>query len=111
MAFDAALAQRVRNALSQHTVTERKMMGALCFMVDDYMTCGVIGSALMVRTGPNAYVGALAESGVRPMDVGGRTTKGFVLVDQDSLKSDAILAQWVQRGLDFAATLPRKTPA
>lgn len=112
MAFDEALAQRVRKALaSEHSLTERKMMGALCFMVSGHMVCGVTGSALMVRTGPDGYLGALAEPGVRPMEIGGRATKGFVLIDQDRLNSEILLASWVQRGLDFAATLPPKAAA
>ena len=35
------------------------------------------------------------------MEVGGRATKGFVLVDQATLTSGAIVAQWLQQGLDF----------
>ncbi|QIK79635.1 TfoX/Sxy family protein [Sphingomonas piscis] len=109
MAFDAPLAHRVRRVLSsRHSLTERKMMGALCFMVDGHMACGVTGSALMVRTGPDAYLAALAEPGVKPMEIGGRPTKGFVLVDQNRLKSNQLLKKWVQRGLDFVTTLPSK---
>ena len=87
----------------------KKDDGAMCFIVDGHMTCGVTGSALMVRTGPDTYLEALAEPGVRPMEVGGRTTQGFVLVDQATLTSDTTLARWIQAGLNFAATLPRKT--
>ena len=43
MAYDEYLADRVRNqffALKYH-FEEKKMMGGLCFMVDEKMCCGI----------------------------------------------------------------------
>jgi hypothetical protein len=34
--------------------------------------------------------------------------KGWLLVNGAALKGEAVLPRWVRRGLDFAATLPRR---
>jgi TfoX N-terminal domain len=93
-------------------LAEKKMMGAICFMVSGSMCCGITGSALMVRVGREAYQRTLAEPHLRPMEIGGgRRPSGFVLVDPKGYGTDAALAKWVKRGTDFASTLPAKKPA
>jgi len=42
MAYDEGLAQRIREALDdQPGISERKMFGGLCFMLNGNMACGV----------------------------------------------------------------------
>ncbi len=109
MAHDAKLAVRVRRALAgRGGLTERKMMGALCFLVEGHMCCGVTLDALMVRVGPEAMTEALARPHVRPLEIGGRRTAGFVLVDADGVRTAAALARWVRRGADLVSGLPPK---
>ena len=112
MAFDATIADRVRRAFPPDvTPAEIKMMGALVFLVNGHMCCGVTGEDLMVRIGPDARDAALGEPHVRPMDIGGgRQPGGFVLVAPDGYSTDAALTGWVGRGLAFAASLPPKKP-
>jgi hypothetical protein len=45
------------------------------------------------------------------MRLGGRVLSGFVCVDPAGIAADEALARWVQRGLDFAASLPAKPRA
>lgn len=104
MAYDQGLAARVR-ALLRGPIVERRMMGGLCFMAGDHMCCGVLGNALMVRVGHNA---AVADAHVRPFEIGGRRTAGFILVDQPGIRTPAGLKGWVERGLAVAASLPPK---
>jgi hypothetical protein len=112
MPYDEPTAERVRQVLSRRRgVAEKRMMGALVFMVAGRMCCGVTGRALMVRVGRDAYARTVAQPHVRPMEIGGRRPAGFVLVDPPAIKAPAALAKWVQRGLDFAATLPAKRTA
>jgi hypothetical protein len=80
-------------------------------MVNGSMCCGVTGTALMVRVGPQARERALARPHVRPMIFAGRQLAGFVCVDPEGYRTDAALAAWVQRGIDFVSTLPAKSPA
>lgn len=109
MAYDERLAGRVRQELAaEGDVAERKMMGALCFMLGGHMCCGVTGAALMVRVGREAYDDTLAEPHVAPMEIAGRPTVGFVTVDAAGIRSDAALAGWIRRATAFVSTLPPK---
>ena len=109
MAYDETLAERIRPSLSDHSgLSERKMFGGLAFMLSGNMCCCVTEHGLMVRVGPDAYADALAQPHAGLMDLTGRPMKGWVLVQLEGLASDAALSQWVQRGAEFAATLPPK---
>jgi TfoX/Sxy family transcriptional regulator of competence genes len=107
MAYDQATADRVRRMLAgRQDVAEKRMVGGLSFSVNGAMCCGVSGEALMVRVGREAREQVLAERHVRPMEFAGRALAGFVLVDPAGFRTDADLASWVQRGIDYASTLP-----
>ncbi len=109
MAYNEELALRIRAAMGGHEgVVERKMFGGIAFMLKGNMTVGVTGDDLMVRVGPNGLDDALSQPHARPMDFTGRPMKGFVYVDSDGTEKDKSLKQWVQRGVDFAQSLPAK---
>ena len=109
MAYDEALAERVRDVLAPRVdLTERKMFGGIAFMIGGNMAIGVIGDDLMVRLEPTDAERALAEPHVRPMDFTGRPMKGMVFVGSAGTASDDDLAGWVGAGADFAASLPPK---
>jgi len=109
MAYDEQLAQRVRRALAgRDGLSEKKMFGGIAFLLSGRMACGIVKEDLMVRVGPAQYEQALAQPYARPMDFTGRPMKGMVYVGSDALRSDADLAGWLRRGVEFAATLPAK---
>jgi TfoX/Sxy family transcriptional regulator of competence genes len=110
MAYDEVLAERIRDLLApRDAVTERKMFGGIGFMVGGNMACGVSStSELIVRLDPEEYEQAVAEPGVRPFELTGRSMKGWILVDGDAVAGDEELAGWVDAGADFAASLPPK---
>ena len=112
MAFDEATADRVRRILSKRPdVVEKKMMGGLIFMVNGSMCCGINGTDLMVRVGPDAHEQALVQPHVRPMEIGGRRLAAFVKVDPEGYRTDTALRIWVARGIGFVSTLPVGKPA
>ena len=107
MAYDQKTAERVRALLSDRSdVVEKRMVGGLSFNVGGSMCCGVTAKGLVVRVGPDGLERALAESHVQPMKIGGRSLKGFVLVEPAGYRTAAALKRWVGRGLSFVATLP-----
>lgn len=109
MAFDEALADRIRDVLaSRPEVSERKMFGGIAFMLAGNMAVGVIGEDLMVRLDPEDAEKALREPHTRPMDFTGKPMKNMVYVDAEGTASDESLAGWVEAGADYAASLPPK---
>lgn len=106
MAYDEALADRVRDVLAGRAVREQKMFGGLAFMVDGHMCCGLLGSDLMLRLGEPAADAALDEPHTRPMDFTGRPMRNLVVVEPAGAASDAALRAWIDRALAFVATLP-----
>jgi len=103
MAYSEFLADRIRRVFQekQTTFEEKKMMGGLCFLVDDKMCVGVHEERLMARIDPVIYPAALSRKGCRPMDFTGRAMNGFVFVDAEGTDADADLGAWVQLSLDF----------
>lgn len=106
MAFDEALAARVRTLVPPHA-SERKMFGGLAFLLEGHMSVVVSGrGGLMVRVGPDAEH-LIASTAAEPVQMGPRTMGGFVRVAPEHLEHD--LAAWVARGVAFAESLPPKT--
>ncbi|NKI32641.1 TfoX/Sxy family protein [Croceivirga thetidis] len=109
MAYDEYLADRIRNQFRdlKHHFEEKKMMGGLCFMVDDKMCCGILidkntnDSLLMARVGLYFYEEALSKKGALTMDFTGRPMKGYVFVGSEGIDSEPELQFWIQKCLDF----------
>ena len=111
MAYDETLAGRIRGVLSnRRDVVERKMFGGIAFMVGGYMSCGIIGYALMARVNPDAAARLLRTPHVRPMDFTGRPMRGFLFVDPPGIATAAALGTWVRRAVAWAESQPPKPP-
>lgn len=110
MAYDEGLAERIRDVFDNRPyVYERKMFGGLGWMVHGNMAAAVLGQGgAMVRVARDDYEDLLAEDGAEPMVMGGRTVTGWIRLDDDICASDVDLRAWVDRGIAFAETLPRK---
>jgi TfoX/Sxy family transcriptional regulator of competence genes len=110
MAYDQATADRVRRILAGRPgVEEKRMVGGVSFLVDGVMCMGVTATGLMVRVGAEARDRVLRQRNVRPMELGGKPLAGFVVVEPAGYRTEAALAKWVGRGVDFGSTLPPKT--
>jgi TfoX/Sxy family transcriptional regulator of competence genes len=109
MAYDERLAERVRQELSENRgISERKMFGGIAFMIRGNMCCGVIDDRLMVRVGPDGYDKALKLAHASAMDYTGKPMRGFVYVSPEGTNTARQLRAWLQRGLDFAESLPAR---
>jgi TfoX/Sxy family transcriptional regulator of competence genes len=109
VAYDEQLADRVRDLLAARgEVSERKMFGGIAFMVGGNMACGVLDEDLIVRLDRDESEKALQEDGVRPFDFTGKPMKGIVYVSAERISDDEGLAEWVETGADYAASLPPK---
>ena len=109
MAYDEAVAERVRSALGNTPdVVERKMFGGIAFMLRGNMCCGVIGDRLMLRVGPKGYETALSRPHARTMDFTGKPMKGLVYVESAGFASPRDLKTWIEKAMEFTRSLPAK---
>lgn len=109
MAYDQALANDVRMRIGDHPgVSEREMFGGIAFLIYGNMAVGVTGDELMVRVGKEAHEAAVTRPGARMFDMSSRPMKGWVVVSPDGFTSEAALEGWIQEGVGFAESLPRK---
>lgn len=111
MAYDSDTADRIRQWFAGRTdVVERKMFGGLAFLVRGHMCCGVLGTTLVARVGPEQYAEALKKPHVRVMDFTGRPMTGLVTVAPDGFRSARALRAWIERCERFVRSLPPKKP-
>jgi len=103
MAYNEKLADRVREIIAVHhkRVTEKRMFGGLCFMVNDKMCVGVEKERLMVRLDPEKQEEVMEKEGARPMDFTGIVMKGYVFVDIEALNTKKKLEYWMNLALEY----------
>ena len=109
MAYDDYLADRIRQQLNEKRTpfTELKMMGGLCFKVDNKILCGIhidkkySDSLLMARIGESVYLNELEKPECLPMDFTGRPMRGYIFVTPDGFDTDDELSYWLDLCLNF----------
>lgn len=103
MAYDTYLEERIDRVLNDLGIpfVSKKMMGGLCYLVDDKMCLGIIKNNFMARVGPLFYTSALEHEGVVEMDFTKRPMIGYVYVQPDAVDSDDHLLYWVNKCLEF----------
>ena len=109
MAYDEALANRIRAVVEgEPGLTERKMFGGLAFLIHGNMSVAASGrGGLLVHVDPDDSDALLALSGVSPMEMRGKTMRGWLYV-HDSTLDDAGFEEWVMRGVESARARPPK---
>jgi TfoX/Sxy family transcriptional regulator of competence genes len=109
MAHNEILAQRIRQEMDKIPgLQEKKMFGGVGFLIAGNMACGVHGEDLIVRVGAEAYQAALGQPHTKPFDMTGRPMSGWIVVTAGGYESDGDLRSWVERGVEFARSLPAK---
>jgi TfoX/Sxy family transcriptional regulator of competence genes len=110
MTYDEQLAERIRELVSgQPGLTETKMFGGLAFLVGGNMAVGASGQGgLLVRVDPAESDALVEASPARPMEMRGRTMRGWLRLDAEAVETRDELATWVERGVSFARSLPAK---
>jgi len=103
MAYDIHLEDRISNILNEKRIhfTAKKMMGGLCYMINDKMCIGIIKNNLMARIGPEYYPNALQKEYVSEMLFTGKPMNGYVYVSPEGIDLHKDLEYWVQKCLDF----------
>ena len=110
MAYDEALAARIRELVAgEPGLEEKKMFGGFGFMVGGNMAVAASGQGgLLVRVDPEESESLVASTSAYPMEMRGRQMAGWLRVDSEHVASDQLDA-WVERGIAFARSLPKKS--
>lgn len=108
MPYDRELADRMRDAVADHPgITEKKMFGGICWMLNGNMLSGVEVGRYMFRVGKEAEETMLTLPGASPMDITGRPMRGIIWVQAEEAL-DYGLARWVDHAIAFVGGLPPK---
>ena len=110
MAYDEALADRVRSVMAvDEGVTEKRMFGGLAFLVNGNLAVSASGQGgLLLRVDPAAAESLVGESGVTRFEMRGRAMNGWLHVGPSTVESDDRLRHWVRIGVAYAGSLPPK---
>jgi TfoX/Sxy family transcriptional regulator of competence genes len=85
------------------------MFGGLAFLVGGNMAVAASGQGgLLVRVDPASSDALVADSQARPAEMRGRLMAGWLRVDAEHVETSQRLAEWVERGISFARSLPTK---
>src|SRR5215510_7431608 len=103
MAYDEALAERVRTALAgTNGLTEKKMFGGIAFLVGGAMCVGVDKDDLIIRCEKEQTESLLKKRGVRVFDLSGkRPMQGWLLVGPDATKTASGFKSWIHFAVDW----------
>jgi TfoX/Sxy family transcriptional regulator of competence genes len=110
VAYDEALAARIRELVAgEPGLTEQKMFGGLAFLIGGNMAVAASGQGgILVRVDPDESETLVASTPAEPMEMRGKQMPGWLRVPTDEVSGDAALAEWVDRGVGYARTLPAK---
>jgi TfoX/Sxy family transcriptional regulator of competence genes len=103
MPYDEYLQERIERNLSERGIAyeTKKMMGGICFMIDDKMCLGIVKNDLMTRVGEHRYDDLLKREGARPMDFAKRPMKGYLFVSPQGVDREEDLSFWIEQCLAF----------
>ena len=108
MAIDTHLASLLRRDLAGAEITEKKMFGGLCFLLNGNMVSGTMKASALFRVGKPNDATALAIPGTYPMIQRDKPMAGFVELPTADCADDSRRAALSALALAFARTLPPK---
>lgn len=110
MAYDEALAQRIRDLVSgEPGIVEKGMFGGLAFLIGGNMSVAASsGGGLLIRCAPEDTDALLDEPGAEHFVMRGRVMDGWLRVAESGVGSDEALKRWVERAVGYAHSLPPK---
>ena len=109
MAYDKVLDRRINEFITGwENISERKMFGGTCYLLNGNMVSGVYKDYLILRLGVENAIKALSSDHVLPFDITGKSMRGWVMVSQEGYNDDKKLRRWLEMAKTFVDTLPAK---
>ncbi len=88
--------------------SEKKMFGAICFLINGNMCVGPWNGSLIVRLDKKDHDRTQSEPWVGPMDLTGKVMRGWACIEPDEIATPQALEAWVSRAVAYVSTLPPK---
>lgn len=101
MPYSETLADRIRKALADLPVEEKKMFGSLAFMVNGKMCVTAGPERMMCRIDPELHEREVQKPGCHTVVMGGREYKGYIHISEENLKLKKDFDHWVRLALEF----------
>jgi TfoX/Sxy family transcriptional regulator of competence genes len=117
MPYNEEQAEKLRAALKRlslnpgEDLSEKKMFGGLCFLLNGKMLMGVGKGEVMLRLHTQEYEKALEKGLVSPMDFTGKPLANFAYLAPSEYASQDQLLEWVQKSLSFVRETMLARPA
>jgi hypothetical protein len=110
VAYDEALAERIRELMAQEKgLSEKRMFGGLAFLIGGNMAISASGrGGILVRVGPEQSDELVATTTASVAILGGRPVSGWLRVDSADVRTKPQLSKWVSLATTCARSLPAK---
>ena len=109
MAYSQETYELVAHALgAMPGLTEKKMFGGVCFLLNGNMLAGVMPRGAFARVGKHRESHALSLEGTEAMEMGPRKMRGFVRLSPDLVEDEARLGAVLDIALAFVGPMPPK---
>lgn len=109
MPFNPALDEKIQHIVSKWPAIERKkIFGGTGYLSRGNMLTGVYKDLLVLRVGESAEPELLAQAWCRPMDITGKSMKGWLFVEPEGWDDEHRLLQLLMQARAFVDTLPAK---
>jgi TfoX/Sxy family transcriptional regulator of competence genes len=107
-----ALVERFDSIAAEYPQAQRRpTFGYPCLYVGGNMVSGLFQSSWHVRLGAAETAELLKFEGAAPFEpMPGRPMTGFTLLPPSIVEDDAAIRRWVERAIDFGASMPPKVP-
>jgi len=108
MAYDADLAQRVRDVVaSEPGVSEKRMFGGLAFLIHGHLAVSASSQGgLLLRVDPTETESLINEPHVGRFQMRGKEMDGWLHVAAEAVETEGDLRRWVSLGVTRARSLP-----
>lgn len=110
MPYDKDIEKHIKTVIGPDSgVTARSMFGGVCYLVQGNMAFGIYKDNLIIRLGSPEEAQKEIESGrAAAFDITGKAMKGWVMVPKERLAKASNYKKWLNKGLAFARSLPKK---
>jgi TfoX/Sxy family transcriptional regulator of competence genes len=106
MAYDARVADRIRELLAEEPeLTEKRMFGGLAFLISAKMAVAASSQGgILVRVDPARAERLVETTNARYMEMRGRPMRGWLRVEAADVGTKRQLQKWVALGVRAAAS-------